>query len=69
MKNASDRLPRFDGSTGPPRISVDASIVMTSNIASPRTTNSAAIPALNHGDELMVPNVPAVTTTIPPITP
>ena len=33
------------------------------------TTNSAAIARLNHGDALMVPNVPAVRITTRPSTP
>ena len=38
--------------------------MITSNIASASTTNSAAIPRLNQGDALIVPNVPAVRMTI-----
>ena len=41
----------------------EKSIAMTSNIARPSTTNSSAIPTLNQGDELIVPNVPAVRIT------
>ena len=47
----------------------EKSIVMTSNIARPSTTNSTAMPALNQGDELIVPNVPAVRMTTRPSTP
>jgi hypothetical protein len=41
----------------------------TSNIASASTTNTAAMARLNHGEALMVPKVPAVSTTISPSTP
>ena len=44
----------------------EKSMASTSNIASPRTTNSAAIPTLNQGDALMVPNEPAVRMTTSP---
>ena len=47
----------------------EKSMARTSNIASPRTTNSAAIPTLNQGDELIVPNEPAVRMTPSPSTP
>jgi hypothetical protein len=42
---------------------------MTSNIASASATNSAAMPRLNHGEALIVPNVLAVRITISPSTP
>ena len=41
----------------------------TSNMASPSTTNNAAIPKLNHGEALIVPNVPAVRLTTSPSVP
>ena len=41
----------------------------TSNIASPSTTNSPAMLKLNQGDELIVPNVPAVRMTTKPRVP
>ncbi|MNC91439.1 hypothetical protein D3C83_77050 [compost metagenome] len=41
----------------------------TSNIARASTTNNTAIPALNHGDALIVPKVPAVSITTSPSTP
>ena len=44
-------------------------MTMTSNIASARTTNNAAMPRLNQGLALMVPNVPAVRMTTRPRTP
>jgi len=44
-------------------------MIRRSNIARPSTTNKAAMPRLNHGDELIVPNVPAVRMTISPRTP
>ena len=47
----------------------EKSISNTSNIASASATNSTAMPRLNHGDALMVPNVLAVSTTTRPRTP
>ena len=47
----------------------EKSIVITSNIASASATNSTAIPRLNQGEALIVPNVPAVRMTIRPSTP
>ena len=47
----------------------EKSISNTSNIASDSATNSTAMPRLNHGDALMVPNVLAVSTTMTPSTP
>ena len=44
-------------------------MMITSNIARPSTTNSTAMPRLNHGDALMVPKVPAVRMTTRPSTP
>ncbi len=44
-------------------------MVMTSNMAIVSTTKSSAMPRLNHGEALMVPNVPAVRITISPSTP
>ena len=68
MLNASSTLPRVPLPVN--RVEYrEKSISRTSNIASPRTTNSIAIPRLNHGDELIVPNVPAVRMTISPSTP
>ena len=55
---------------GPPRFTAlwkrEKSMVTMSNMARPRTTNSAAIARLNHGDALIVPNVPAVRMTASP---
>ena len=68
MLNASTNVPEC--AAGLKRLErLEKSIMMTSNIASPRTMNSAAIARLNHGDELIVPNVPAVRTTTRPRTP
>jgi hypothetical protein len=47
----------------------EKSISNTSNIASASATNRTAMPRLNHGDELMVPNVCADRITISPSTP
>ena len=50
---------RCRGSTPMPTLpeNREKSIVDTSNIASASTTNSTAMPRLNHGEELIVPNV------------
>ena len=44
----------------------EKSMASTSNIASPSTTNSAAMAKLNQGEELIVPKVPAVRMTTRP---
>ena len=48
---------------------LEKSMMSTSNMASASTTKRIAMPRLNHGDELMVPNVPAVRMTMRPSTP
>ena len=69
MLNARRKLPR----PAPPMLNrfenLEKSIVITSNIASASTTKIAAMPMLNQGDALMVPNVPAVRMTMRPRTP
>src|ERR1700730_4248379 len=67
--NATSSVPRLESLTVNPLENREKSITMTSNIASDSTTNSTAMPALNQGDELMVPNVPAVRMTTRPSTP
>ena len=65
MVNASITLPRWP----PPAKCVEyfeKSMNRTSNIARPSTTKRTAMPRLNHGDELIVPNVPAVRITTSP---
>ena len=52
-----------------PLENLERSMVMRSNIASPSTMNNSAIARLNHGDELIVPKVPAVRITTSPSTP
>ena len=66
--NASARLPRLAPGVKPLEY-FEKSIIRTSNIARPSTTNSAAMPRLNHGELLIVPNDPAVSTTTRPMTP
>ncbi len=67
--NATSRVPRLESLTVNPLENREKSITMTSNIASDSATNSAAMPPLNQGDELIVPNVPAVRMTTRPRTP
>jgi hypothetical protein len=62
--NASQRLPRLAPGVKPLEY-FEKSIMMTSNIARPSTTNSSAMPRLNHGDALMVPKYRRSTTTRP----
>ena len=45
------------------------SIAMTSNMANVSAMKTTAIPRLNQGDALIVPNVPLVRTTMRPSTP
>ena len=69
MPNARRKVPRL---SSPKRMRLDhreKSSVITSNIASASTTNSAAIARLNQGDALIAPNVPAVRMTTRPSTP
>ena len=69
MTNATATLPRFDGSAPIEPEKRDRSISKTSNIASASATKITAIATLNHGEALIVPNVPAVMITITPRTP
>ena len=69
MPNATRNDPAWGEEAANRDCSREKSMARTSNIASPRTTNSAAIPTLNHGDELIVPNEPAVRMTTSPRTP
>ncbi len=61
-------MPRLDEEPMPAEY-FEKSISSTSNIARPSTTKRIAMPRLNHGDELMVPNEPAVRMTTSPSTP
>ena len=66
--NARPKLPRAPPEpTLPPKR--EKSISKTSNIASASAMKSTAMPRLNQGDALMVPNVLAVSTTTRPSTP
>ena len=69
MLKARIRVPRLWSCARNPLEKREKSITSRSNIARPRTMKRAAIPRLNHGDELMVPNVPAVKMTMSPRTP
>ena len=62
-------MPRLESPALMPLEKREKSIAMTSNIASASTTNSTAMPRLNQGDALIVPNVPAVRITTRPSTP
>ena len=66
MVNASHNVPRPVSPRRRPLRNRVKSTMITSNIARPSTTKSAAMPRLNHGDELIAPNVPAVRMTITP---
>jgi hypothetical protein len=69
MPNASRKVPRLSCANVIRLDRREKSTVTTSNIARPSTTNSAAIARLNQGDELIVPNVPAVRMTMRPSAP
>ena len=68
MVNASITEPRLDPV---PTFAeyLEKSISNTSNIANASATNNTAMPRLNHGEALMVPNVCADRITIKPSTP
>ena len=63
--NATANVPRRVGRCMPLE-KREKSMLTTSNIASPSTTNSMAIAALNQGEALIVPKVPAVRITTSP---
>ena len=69
MLNASHSVPRPVSPRRRPLLKRVKSTMITSNIARPSTTKSAAMPRLNQGDALIVPKVPAVRMTITPSTP
>src|SRR5215203_423424 len=68
MVNASTNVPRGEAGFMPLE-KREKSISNTSNIASASATKSTAMPTLNQGDALSVPNVPAVRMTSRPSTP
>ena len=69
ITNDVTKVPRAGCPDGSRFQNREKSMFTTSNIASPRNTNSTAMAALNHGDELTVPNVLAVSVTMTPSTP
>ena len=69
MPNASQKEPRLDGPMFIRLEKREKSMVTRSNMARPRTANSAAIARLNQGEELIVPKVPVVRMTTRPSTP
>jgi hypothetical protein len=69
MPNASMTVPRLCWLNWMRLEKREKSIEITSNIASASTTKSPAMPRLNQGEALIVPNVPAVSTTASPSTP
>ena len=68
MPNARPKEPRLPPVPNPAE-KREKSMVKRSNIARPSTTNNAAMPALNQGEELIVPKLPAVRMTTVPSTP
>ena len=65
MLKASTTLPWRPPPTNPLEY-LEKSISRTSNIARPSTTNRIAMPRLNQGEELIVPNVLAVRIAMSP---